>query len=113
MNSLRNVTKRKLKEAAHIEMLKIQHEWLEDMTDQIFAHFLVCLIGVFEQRGRSEKYIKDFIKDFRCIMSVGNLFGKQVVSNDLQKLYSEKYGINFEEIHVHIEDEKAFIKRNS
>lgn len=113
MNSLRNITKRKIREAANVEMLKIQYEWLKDMADQIFAHFLICLIGVFEKNGRSEKYIKDFVKDFCCVMSMGNLFGKQITSNDMQELYSEKYGINFNEIHVCIEDEKAFIKRNS
>lgn len=85
MNSLRNVTKRKLKEAAHIEMLKIQHEWLEDMTDQIFTHFLVCLIGVFEQRGRSEKYIKDFIKDFRWVTFSENKLCRTTFKNYIPK----------------------------
>ena len=58
----------------------------------------VAFIGVLHRRELSEGYIRKFYEDFLLILDCPEVFGNPVKSDELQKLYSEKYKIDFERI---------------
>jgi len=75
-----------------------QYEMFTAIVNDIVKAATVAFIGVLHRRELSEGYIRKFYEDFLLVLDCPEVFGSPVKSDELQKLYSEKYKIDFERI---------------
>lgn len=88
-----------------------QHEIFTSCADSVTSGVLCMAIWALELRGVSEDDIKGFIDDFLFVTQTDNALGKTLRTEDAIKAYSEKYGIDFDSIHVNCESREHFMTR--
>lgn len=97
-------------QAARDEYLKRQYAILSDGAFTFAIYATVAVLTAQVRRGRSKEYIQKLYDDIVMIYDTPELFGKTISVTDLKKSLEKEYGIDFNRINVHIEDEKEFIK---
>ena len=96
--------------AARDEYIKSQYAILQDCAFTFAIYATVGTLTAMVRRGRSKEYIQKLFDDIVMIYDTPQLFGKDISVGDLKRSLEKEYGIDFNRINVHIEDEKAFIK---
>lgn len=94
---------------------QLYQEWAYDIfdgcVDSVASNILCMSIYVLEMEHKSEEEILKFIEDFKFISGLKNIFDKQLRTEDVMKIYSERYGINFDDIKLNNESKSHFMTR--
>lgn len=89
--------------------LDAEYKTFENTVKSAVCFVLSTAIIIFEKRGRTEKYIKDFIKDMLFMFDMPTL-DKRIDMTDMMHHQEEKYGFSFNDVVVHIESKTEFVK---
>lgn len=88
-----------------------QYEVFATCADSTACGILCMSIWALEMMHKDENEIKAFIDQFMFAASTNKVFNKEVRVEDAMKQYSEKYGINFDELSVNVETKAHFMTR--
>lgn len=88
-----------------------QYEVFATCADSVACGILCMSIWALEMQGKDENEIHEFIDQFMFASSTNKVFNKDVRVEDAMKQYSEKYGINFDELSVNVETKAHFMTR--
>lgn len=89
--------------------LDAEYKTFENTVKSAVCFVLSTAIIVFEKRGRTEAYIKKFIKDMLFMFDMPT-FDKRIDMTDQMKHQEEKYGFSYGDVVVHIESKTEFVK---
>lgn len=95
--------------AAEEQYLKHEYKFFEDAAYSMAIFSVIAALAVHHRRNRSKKYIQGIFKEMCLIFDAPPVMGKQITMTEMQKLFENEYGIDFNEIKLHIESEKEFV----
>lgn len=90
----------------------MKYDFFAEASDAVARGIMVAFVSVLDRRQYSKQYIRKMYEDMLLILDYPEVFGKQIESEELAKEFSEKYGIDFDEVKLKIEDKKEFMHRN-
>lgn len=102
--------RKKIQKEEQDKFLKSQYEIVKNFISSICCYTTTAALMVMVKRGRSPEYIRKFFDDLVFIYSTPNLFNKKIDMVTEMKYLEKNYGIDFNRIEVHMEDEKEFCK---
>lgn len=89
--------------------LKHEYAFFRDSA-RSFAVFAVCgVLTAMVRRGRTKEYIRHLYDDMCLLFSTPQMFGKEITMTDIMETLSKEYGIDWNKLEVHIEDEKHWV----
>lgn len=89
--------------------LKHEYAFFRDSA-RSFAVFAVCgVLTAMIRRGRTPQYIRQLYDDMCVLYSTPNMFGKEITMTDIMESLTRDYGIDWDKLEVHIEDEKHWV----
>lgn len=88
-----------------------QYEVFANCIDSAACSSLAMAIRAMEMTGLSEKTIKKFIDNYFFVAETDKVFNKEIRAEDAMKIYSEKYGVDFNRLSVHFETKAHFMSR--
>lgn len=89
--------------------LKHEYEIFRDVS-RSFASYAVCgVLTAMIRRGRTPQYIRQLYDDMCLTFSASDMFGKQITMTDIMENLTRDYGIDWDKLEVHIEDEKHWV----
>lgn len=95
---------------AKTEFAKHEYAIFTDCAFTMAIYATVAALTAQVRRGRSKEYIQKLFDDIVMIYDTPEMFGKEITLTMLKTTLEQQYGIDFNRINVHIEDEKSFIK---
>lgn len=105
-----NSCRKAIYKEAETAYLKEQYRYFEGTAYSMAVFTAVAAMAVFHRRKYSKKYIQKFFEDFCFIVDCPEVFGKRLDMCEMAKFFQKEYDIDFNEITLHIESEKEFIK---
>ena len=105
-----NQCRKKLAEEARNEYIKKEYAIFADSAFTMAVYSTVAALAVTVRRGRTKEYIQKLFDDMILVYDTPEMFGKPIVLTDMRRTFENEYGLDFNRINVHIEDEKSFIK---
>ena len=94
---------------AEAAFLKHEYAFFSDSA-RSFAVFAVCgVLTAMIRRGRTPQYIRKLYDDMCLLFSAPEMFGKEITMTDIMQILSKDYGIDWDKLEVHIEDEKHWV----
>lgn len=102
--------RKQIVQEAKTEFAKHEYAIFSDSAFTMAVYATVAVLTAQVRRGRSKEYIQKLFDEIVMIYDTPELFGKPIVLSDLRETFEKDYGIDFNRINVHIEDEKSFIK---
>lgn len=93
------------------QMLHDDYNNLSNAIDTAATWAVTGLLAVFVRRGESKEFIEKLYEDMCLLFSTDNLFGKEIRQEDIMKILTDEYGIDFDKLSVNLESEKHFITR--
>lgn len=90
--------------------LDAEYKTFENTVKSAVCFVLSTAIIIFEKRGRTEKYIKDFIKEMIFMFDMPMFDDKRIDMTDQMKQQEQKYGFSYDDVVVHIESKAEFVK---
>lgn len=103
------VCRKKIEQLAKQEYLKHQYAIYSDSAFTFAVYATVAALLVQVRRGRSKKYIQKMFDDMVLVYDTSKVFGKTINLKDVKEMFESEYGIDFDRINVHLEDEKSFV----
>lgn len=101
--------RKKIYKEAEEAYLKHEYAFFSDSA-RSFAVFAVCgVLTAMIRRGRTKQYIQELYRDMCLTFSTSEMFGKEITMTDIMETLSKDYGIDWERLEVHIEDEKHWV----
>ena len=101
--------RKKIYKEAEEAYLKHEYAFFSDSA-RSFAVFAVCgVLTAMIRRGRTPQYIRQLYDDMCLLFSTPQMFGKEITMTDIMHSLTEDYGIDWDKLEVHIEDEKHWI----
>ncbi len=89
--------------------LKHEYAFFRDLA-RSFAVFAVCgVLTAMVRRGRTPQYIRQLYDDMCLLFSTPEMFGKEITMTDIMETLEKDYGIDWDKLEVHIEDEKHWV----
>ena len=88
-----------------------QYEVFANCIDSAACSALVMAIRSMEMTGLSEKTIKKLITNYFFVAETNNAFDKEIRAENVMKVYSEKYDIDFDKLSINIETKAHFMSR--
>lgn len=89
--------------------LKHEYAFFSDSA-RSFAVFAVCgVLTAMIRRGRTPQYIRQLYDDMCLTFSASDMFGKAITMTDIMENLEKDYGIDWDKLEVHIEDEKHWV----
>ena len=88
-----------------------QYEVFANCIDSAACSALAMAIRSMEMTGLSEKTIQKFIDNYFFVAETNKVFNQEIRAEDAMKVYSEKYGVNFDKLSVNIETKAHFMSR--
>ena len=94
---------------AEAAYLKHEYAFFSDSA-RSFAVFAVCgVLTAMIRRGRTKQYIQELYRDMCLTFSTSEMFGKEITMTDIMATLEKDYGIDWDKLEVHIEDEKHWV----
>ncbi len=101
--------RKKIYKEAEEAYLKHEYAFFSDSA-RSFAVFAVCgVLTAMARRGRTKEYIRQIYDDMCLLFSTSEMFGKQITMTDIMHSLESDYGIDWDKLEVHIEDEKHWV----
>lgn len=101
--------RKKIYKEAEEAYLKHEYAFFQDSA-RSFAVFAVCgVLTAMIRRGRTPQYIRQLYDDMCLLFSTPEMFGKQITMTDIMHSLESDYGIDWDKLEVHIEDEKHWV----
>lgn len=91
--------------------MEYQYDVFANCVDSAACSALCMSIRALEMQGLSEKTIKKFIDNFFFVAETNNAFDKEIRAENVMKVYSEKYDIDFDKLSINIETKAHFMSR--
>ena len=89
--------------------LKHEYAFFSDSA-RSFAVFAVCgVLTAMIRKGRTPHYIRQLYDDMCLLFSTPKMFGKAITMTDIMESLTRDYGIDWDKLEVHIEDEKHWV----
>lgn len=99
----------KIYKEAETAYLKKEYQFFEDAAYSMAVFATIAALSVQLRRGRSRTYIRTFFQEMCLIFDAPPIMGKQITMTEMQKLFENEYGIDFQKIKLHLETEKEFV----
>ena len=100
-----------LLEEAERQYAEHYYEMFENTVDSAAAWAAAISLSVLIRQNKSPDEIKEFFKEFCFISSLSEVFGKEITVENVVKRLETEYDIDFNDIEVHVENKKQFMKR--
>ena len=101
--------RKKIYKEAEEAYLKHEYAFFSDSA-RSFAVFAVCgVLTAMIRRGRTPQYIRQLYDDMCLTFSASDMFGKAITMTDIMENLEKDYGIDWDKLEVHIEDEKHWV----
>ncbi len=101
--------RQEIREEEKQSFLKREYAYFKDSAYSM-ACFAICgVLTAMVRRGRTAAYIKQLYDDMCFTFSTPQMFGKEITMTAVMKSLTQNYGIDWDKLEVHIEDEKSFI----
>lgn len=102
--------RKKIYKEAELEYLKHEYAFFKDSAYS-FAVYAICgVLTALVRRGRTPQYIKQIYDDMCFTFSTKEMFGKQITMTEIMHRLTDDYGIDWDKLEIHIEEEKEFLK---
>lgn len=101
--------RKRIYKEAEAEYLKQEYKFFEDAAYSMAVFATIVALSVHHRRRRSKAYIRSFFDEMCFIFDAPPVMGKEIRMTDMQKVFEEKYGIDFGKIKLHLQTEKEFI----
>ena len=101
--------RKRIYKEAETAYLKQEYKFFEDAAYSMAVFATIVALSVHHRRGRSKAYIRSFFEEMCFIFDAPPIMGKEIRMTDMQKVFEEKYGIDFGKIKLHLQTEKEFI----
>ena len=88
-----------------------QYEVFANCIDSAACSALAMAIRSMEMTGLSENTIKEFIRNYFFVAETNKVFNREIRAEDAMKLYSERYGVDFDKLSINIETKAHFMSR--
>lgn len=102
--------RKQIVQEAKTEFAKHEYAIFTDCAFTMAVYATVATLTAQVRRGRSKEYIQKLFDDLVMIFDTPQMFGKEITLTDMKNQLEKQYGLDFNRINVHIEDEKTFIK---
>lgn len=89
---------------------KAEYNFFKDTVTSAACMIIATAIWTFERKGRTPKYIKNFFDDMKMLLDYPTLGRKRLNMTDVMQEQAEKYGLDWDEIKIHIESRDAFLE---
>lgn len=101
--------RKKILAEARDEYLKYEYAYFRDSARSL-AVFAVCGVRTtMARRGRTKKYIRQIYEDMCLLFATPEIFEKKITMTGVMHSLTEDYGIDWDKLEVHIEDEKHWV----
>ena len=101
--------RKKIYKEAEEAYLKHEYAFFSDSA-RSFAVFAGCgVLTAMIRRGRTPQYIRQLYDDMCLLFSTPQMFGKEITMTDIMHSLESDYGIDWDKLEVHIEDEKHWV----
>lgn len=88
-----------------------QYEVFANCIDSAACSALAMAIRSMEMTGLSENTIKEFIRNYFFVAETNKVFNREIRAEDAMKIYSKKYGVDFDKLSINIETKAHFMSR--
>ena len=88
-----------------------QYDVFANCIDSAACSTLAMAIKSMEMTGLSEKTIRKFIDNYFSVAATNKVFNKEIRAEDAMKVYSKKYGVDFDKLSINIETKAHFMSR--
>ena len=105
-----NKCRKQIAEQAAEEYAHKEYAIFHDSAFTFAVYATVAALTAQIRRGRSKDYINKLYDDMVMIYDTQYIFGKAISLTDMKNTLEKEYGIDFQRINVHVEDEKSFVK---
>lgn len=90
-----------------------KYDYFAEASDSVARGIMIAFVSVLDRRKYSKQYIRKMFEEMLLILDYPEVFGKQLESEELAQVFSEKYDIDFDRVRLKIEDKKEFMHRNT
>lgn len=94
---------------AETEYLKQQYESFQNSARSMAVFATCAVLMVMARRGRTKQYIQQLYDDMCFIFDTPEMFGKQITMTDVMHSLTRDYGIDWDKLRIHLENEKAYL----
>ena len=95
------------------QLYELKYDYFAEASDSVARGIMIAFVSVLDRRKYSKQYIRKMFEEMLLILDYPEVFGKQLESEELAQVFSEKYDIDFDRVRLKIEDKKEFMHRNT
>lgn len=105
-----NTCRERIRKECEDTFLKHQYKIFSEMSDSFATFAVTAILMTMVRRGRSKEYIQKLYDEMCFIFDTPAVMGKEISMRECMKLLQNEYGIDWDKIHVNIENEREFLR---